>query len=453
MTLALNFERDSPPGSEDIVENRLTENDRFNRYQRNAPFKNSVRDERITSFVSSKSELDAELKSTSDSGQPKSNSERVMDESEIDKDEIRIVQHLIDLPNNIPEQGFETTETVTSGGRRKTRKKKGKRGKSLEREIAQLILKESLLSIKQDLDSAVDGFDINGNVSTNDILSDLTSSCQSKKTQECSDFGENSSILEWHTEKGQLEILSQEGETETPSNASNSYVFQFSKEDEWTAFDDSPKFNFRLLPPHHVLDKNGFPTSREVENIDGSKGITNQEDMELRDNNSREIEGMDSILDDDVNTVKTIENEEVDQVTVEAYTQQQGPVPFNVKRKTLVYHQSSVDDVKNMQIDQSSSDLPPQEDEASDSSESATPSVDLFVSSTGHSHRFESPNSPSSVTEFGHKQCYKQCNTLDYKNSVSIPNAHLSGAFPTSPVKPTWKPKPPEHYNYSSCEI
>jgi hypothetical protein len=451
MTLASNFERDSPPGSEDIVENRLTENCRSNRYQRNAPFKNSIRDERITSFVSSKSELDAELKSTFDLGQPKSNSEQVMDESEIDKEEIRIVQHLIDLPI-IPEQGFETTETVTSGGRRKTTKKKGKRGKSLEREIAQLILKESLLSIKQDLDSAVDGFDINGNVSTNDILSDLTLSCQSKKTQECSDYGENSSILEWHTEKGQLEILSQEGETETASNASNSDVFQFSKEDEWTAFDDSPKFNFRLLPTHLVLDKNGFPTSREAENVDGSEGITNKEDIELHDNNSREIEGMDSILDDDFNTVKTIENEEVDQVTADAYAQQQGPVPFNVKRKTLVYHQSSVDDVKNMKNDQSSSDLP-QEDETSDSSESATPSVDFFVSSTGHSHKFESPNSPSSVTEFGHKQCYKQCNTLDYKNSVPTPNAHLSGAFPTSPVKPTWKPKPPEHYNHSSCEF
>lgn len=450
MTLASNFERDSPPGSEDILENWLTENDRLDRFQRNAPFKNSIRDERITSFVTSKSELDAELKSTFDLGQPKSNSEQIMDESEIDKEEIRIVQHLIDLPN-IPEQGFETTETVTSGGRRKTRKKKGKRGKSLEREIAQLILKESLLSIKQDLDSAVDGFDINGNVSTNDILSDLTSSCQSKKTQECSDFGENSSILEWHTEKGQSEIFSQEGETETPSNASISDVFQFSKEDEWTAFDDSSKFNFRLLPTHHMLDKNGFPTSREAD-TDGSDGIMNKEDIELRDNNSREIEGMDSILDDDVNTVKTIENEEVDQVTAEAYTQEQGSVPFNVKRKTLVYHQSSVDDVKNMQNDQSSSDLP-QEDETSDSSESATPSVDLFVSSTGHSDRFESPNSPSSVIEFGHKRCYKQCNTLDFKSSASTPNAHLSGAFPTSPVKPTWKPKPPEHYNYSSCEI
>jgi len=410
MTLASNFERDSPPGSEDIVENRLTDDDRFNRYQRNTPFKNTIRGERITSLSSSKLELDVELKSTFDSGQPKSNSEQIMDESEIDREEIRIVQHLIDLPN-IPEQ------------RRKTRMKKGKRGKSLEREIAQLILKESLLSIKQDLDSAVGGFDINGNVSANDILSDLTSSCQSKKTQECSDFGENSSILGGHTEKGQLEIL---------SNASNSDVFQFSKEDEWTVFDDSPKFNFRLSPTH-VLDKNGFPTSHGAENIDGGEGITSREDFELRDNNSREIEGMDSIL-DDINAVKTIEKVEVDKVIAEAYSQQQGAFPF-----------------KDMQNDQSSSDLP--QDETSDSSESVTPSVDFFVGSKGHSHTFESPNSPPSVTEFGHNQCYKQCNTLDYKNSVTAPNAHLSGAFPTSPVKPTWNPKPPEHCNPSSSEF
>ena len=99
MTLASNFERDSPPGSEDILENWLTENDRLDRFQRNAPFKNSIRDERTTSFVTSKSELDAELKSTFDLGQPKSNSEQIMDESEIDKEEIRMIQHLIDLPN------------------------------------------------------------------------------------------------------------------------------------------------------------------------------------------------------------------------------------------------------------------------------------------------------------------------------------------------------------------
>jgi hypothetical protein len=107
MTLASNFERDSPPGSEDIVENRLTDDDRFNRYQRNTPFKNTIRGERITSLSSSKLELDVELKSTFDSGQPKSNSEQIMDESEIDREEIRIVQHLIDLPN-IPEQRRKT---------------------------------------------------------------------------------------------------------------------------------------------------------------------------------------------------------------------------------------------------------------------------------------------------------------------------------------------------------
>ena len=251
MTYASNFERDCPPGAEGIVDNGSIVIDCFDRYKIKVPFKSNIKGERIISF-SSKSELDAELKS-------------IFHDSDIGEEELKFVRHLIN-PLKIPEQYFETTETIH--GERNTRKKKGKRGKSLEREIAQLIHKESLLSNTKDL-NLIGDIPSNGKLSTTDILSDLTS-LQSKKTQECSDF-DNSSII-GHSNKCQLDVMSHNGEMEAASNASSSDIFQFKKEEEWTAFDDCPKFTISLLPTQ-ALDKNGFPTSCGAENLNDGKEI------------------------------------------------------------------------------------------------------------------------------------------------------------------------------------
>eukprot|EP00751_Fragilariopsis_kerguelensis_P001729 CAMPEP_0170815760 /NCGR_PEP_ID=MMETSP0733-20121128/38709_1 /TAXON_ID=186038 /ORGANISM="Fragilariopsis kerguelensis, Strain L26-C5" /LENGTH=402 /DNA_ID=CAMNT_0011174497 /DNA_START=16 /DNA_END=1224 /DNA_ORIENTATION=- len=402
MTFASKFERDCPPRSDGIVDTRsgsiVVES--FNRYKLEAPFKNNIQDERIISF-SSKSELDAELKS-------------IFDDSDRDKDELKIVRHLTNPPE-IPEHCFETPET-TSGER---------------------------------------------NWSITDILSDLTSS-QSKQAQECFDF-DNSSIF-GHSNKCRLDIMSHNGEMEATSNASSSDIFQFKKEEEWTAF-------IPLLPTH-ALDKNGFPTSCGAEKLNDDGEIVNNIEMkteflESQSAPAKDIKEKDTKPPKDIslhankkrercdnNTEKTIGKKEVEQFILEEYNHQQEDFRYQVGRKLGMLQNTrnksngrkkkekmheSVDDGTRNQAGQSSSNFL-QDKTSSASSEEVNRSVGFSMSSIENSNKLESPSSPSSVTDFGH-------------NLVATPNTHLSGTFPISRPKPVWNPKPPEHYNHHSCEI
>ena len=402
MTCATHFGRDSPGSKDIIVDEEYVNNNYFNRYKMNAPFKNNNRGESRSEDIfdntfSSMSELDAELKSNVGPEHRKSDSDHNnMDDSGTCDEELKIMQYLIDHPK-IREQPLKSPE-CTFGRRGKSRTKKAKRGDSLEREIAKLILKQGTQDLNLDTDSG-------GELSPNDILSDLVESCLGTsspssqlrelsttvinkdhefvgKTQYLSENNndkasgfDNSTVLR-RGEKGRFEILSL---GDANSKASDSDIFNFSKgDDEWAAFDDCPKFSIPLLPMEE-LDKNGFPILCRASSNGNCKGKASEGDLEWNENLSASEPAAES----------------------------------------------------------GQSDL--FRDEKSVLSESSTNSFYLSGSSTGSScTNLESPKSPSSVTDFGQKEG----NNHGFKSTGATNSITYS--------KSVWDPKPPKHYNYSN---
>ena len=161
---------------------------------------------------------------------------------------------------------LSTVPEVTHPRRAKMRSKRMKRGKSLEREIAKLILSESNLEVQPV-----------GGLSPREILSDLISSQEnSLNTSDHSAFvdcneiieGKNSQVacIDDSTTAGQFAVddvsALHPGELH-PKTSSDSDAFDFiTSSNEWAEFDGQSIFGVGCKPPRE-LDDDGFPARHE----------------------------------------------------------------------------------------------------------------------------------------------------------------------------------------------
>mmetsp|Transcript_16871 Transcript_16871/g.27374 ORF Transcript_16871/g.27374 Transcript_16871/m.27374 type:complete len:668 (-) Transcript_16871:261-2264(-) len=289
MTLDTHFKRDSPPGS--VLEGEVLlpqragkkggffsnrDEDSCEEQKDRSSKKRTVSDRRF----SSKQELDAGLLSMF---QPVDESNRknldcVLEDTPEHKDhgreELELVKHLTE-----PTRGNRSKASDSTPEAKKPKKKgRKKRGASLERMIAKLIIQQTSKSEHNEKLSTITVTETSSSVklSAKDILSDLVKSSdgsashmsgQSKETSPWTNATRGSTTKTSSTdaipEEEPRHVSHQQAVNKTTtardqSKPERSSVFDFSLEDEWTAFDDCPPFDKSLFPSQ-VLDKNGFP--------------------------------------------------------------------------------------------------------------------------------------------------------------------------------------------------
>jgi hypothetical protein len=367
----------------------------------NAPLKNNdLRGERTSERAdcfSSKSELDSSI------GSPKHKSRHDFDdfglckEEEEPKSERNLKYH----------SNIRAEDTLT---RTKQRTKRAKRGDSLEREIAKLILNEAPRTHDSDL-----GRQTVEELSPEDILSDLIESHegtshhprQSRKSDEFkkredSNF-DNSSIL-GHLENDSLGMLLSKKSYSKASFDTDTFNFN-TENDEWAAFDDCSMFGIQLKPSNK-LDGNGFPVSCGAKNDEEKiTGVNFETKLNCESSSSEAPSKMDNKKEEE----KKLEKAK----TKEATSLESGSVVSC--------------------------------DGKSARSESRISLLYLSESSKGGSYNFESTQSPSSVANFA---------TEEEFNGPKMDEPHLSNcqsdAFSIARSKLSWSPKPPKHYRHSN---
>ena len=323
---------------------------------------------------------------------------QVEQQSKNDFDEDEEEQKMVNfLTQHSKSQEWNTSiKSPESSTRRKSRAERPKRRDRLEREIAKLILKEAPHFDAPDLKEDVDGV---CELSPSDILLDLVESSigtlsPSKflsdiNERENFDYGD-SAYLRHSASNDKFEHLSL---GKSHSRASDSDIFNFNKEeDEWAEFDDTSMMNVPLLSSHE-LDKNGFPMSFGSEN---EEEVTSRVDFE---SSTEEVPSPELVLKSDE--------------TKESARQQ--PKPTFSCDDTIVRPESNT----NL----------------------------LYLtarSSSGGSYKFEVPQSPSSVTDFGPEEKRSPgCKTM----GSSLKRCQ-SGSSSISAPKIAWNPKPPKHYSH-----
>ena len=230
-----------------------------------------------TQHFSSKSELDAGLESMFAVVDPAMNNSQ--DTNEL-KEDLELVRHLTE-PLNAKQ--LEVAE-------RKKSKKKGKkkRGASLERMIATLVLKSSEPEQRQVNRMTEAEFPKAESLSTKDILSDLVKSCDasvschgtasvsahsSKETTRRMNTSRSRATLASASDsipEERVEALSTSPKSSTPKQLESKPAkvdgFGFATDDDWTAFDDFAPFDTSLFPTQ-ALDENGFPIPVENKSL------------------------------------------------------------------------------------------------------------------------------------------------------------------------------------------
>jgi hypothetical protein len=242
---------------------------------------------------SSKHELDAGLDamfeiaaSENEKKQDPAASDEIVDIADPDDEaELQLVRHLMEPLN-------KKYLDASGHGERSKNKKKGrkKRGASLERMIAKMILQSSQPAHEVPTPAKTER-SAGDNVTTKDILSDLVKAADepsilsghSKDTTPWanSSRGANAHVLQEQPQIADsasmdpVEEVAAEDETEQqeagqkheqnqeqPSQAHAKDLFGFTADDGWMAFDDFPAFDTSLFPSD-ALDENGFPMSSE----------------------------------------------------------------------------------------------------------------------------------------------------------------------------------------------
>ncbi|KAL3914103.1 MAG: hypothetical protein SGILL_006234 [Bacillariaceae sp.] len=281
MAFEAQFRRDSPPGSvhDSVVEKEGTT---YVRHGETNPGASHGREEegscedsnatnkmlRNKTSFSSKHELDAGLESMFDMvGSPENNGKQGVPEEAQDSEdeEMQLVRH---LTGPLTKEHLRASErSVQSRSRKKGRKT---RGASLERMIAKMILQSSKPG-QEDPAPPTTNQDLEGNVSTNDILSDLVKTGETpsalsilpketmRRVHSTTTHRTSTShahvLKQGSTETTELEQLKQEPEQSVQEPVKDE--FGFSVDDGWMAFDDCPPFDTSFLPD--TLDINGFP--------------------------------------------------------------------------------------------------------------------------------------------------------------------------------------------------
>lgn len=365
----------------------------------NSPLKNNdLRDERTSESIfddcfSSKSELDSIIAS------PKQKNYHAFDDFGLCKEE-----------EEEPKSSIRPEYTLPPT---KQRTKRAKRGDSLEREIAQLILNEAPRTHDSNLERP-----IVEELSPEDILSDLIGSHegtfhhpgQSRKSGEfekCEDSNFDHSSILGHFENHSLGMLLSNKASTKASFESDTFDFN-TKNDEWAAFDNCSMFGIQLKPSKE-LDDNGFPLSCGAKNEEEKKSSVDFESKLNCESSSSEASS------------KMDKKKEEEKESEKAKT----------KEATRLESCSVVSC-----------------DGKSARSESKISLLYIPESSKGRSYNFESTQSPYSVANFAMEEGFNGPKTDEpYLSKCQ------SDSFSIAHSKLSWSPKPPKHYKHSNSVL
>lgn len=306
-----------------------------------------------------------------------------------------VVRHLTEH-SKIQEWNINQLSPDSTSGHQKARSgKRSKRGDSLERKIAKLILNEARHSYKTGF--TADGSDV-GSLSPTDILRDLNETSvgifplstdltqtmrwiknngkeSSTKTDNliAFDLGSSDRRTRHHVTNGNSNDHLATGKSHSKASASD--VFNFNMEDEeWAAFEDQTQLDEPPLPSTRELDGDGFPVSFE--------GIRIHDDY----------------------------------VSKDAFGFKEGSPPSqpSMSRNAITQKESPV--------------VFPSENSRMDPASSGRSASYLLGNLSEKPQVYGSPQSPSSVTKFA-------------------PGCQSNGPDSITIAKFTWNPKPPNHLN------